>query len=397
MTTRTALLAGALAVALAAPAWSQELRVGYLNTMTGGGAALGVPLTNGWKLGLAHEGWTKDGDKLGGVPTKIFYGDDQQKPDVALREIDRLVKGDKVQILAGFAWSNIANASRNPIVQGKVPMLILNAGSGAIAGELCSPYITSTSFNNDQGAEALGALMSKDNLKTIYLLAPNFQAGKDMFAGIARTLKGPKVVGRTLYRLGQSDFQADISKIRAMKPEALFVFGPGAMGIAFMKQWAASGAGKEIKLYTVYTIDYESLRAIGDAAIGTYHTNWWSADGAVPENQRFVKEYVAKYGRMPSHFAAQGYDGARLLAAAVKTLGGKFDDGLAFAKALRHTKFPSVRGDYLYNVNGMPIQDFLKREVVKGPDGKVQIVGREVIFKAYKDSYWEKCPPAQRL
>ncbi len=391
------LLAATALAAASSLAAAQELRIGYINTGTGSGASIGLPQTNGWKLALEHEGWKQDGDKLGGMPTRIFYADDQQKPDVALKEIDKFVKGDRVHIIAGFAWSNVANAARNPIVEAKLPMLITNAGSAAIAGEICSMFITSASFNNDQGAEAMGALMSNDNLKTIYLLSPNFQAGKDMIAGIMRTLKGPKVVEQTLYKMGEFDFQADISKVRAAKPEALWVFGPGAMGIAFMKQWAASGAGKEIKLYTVYTVDYESLPAIGDAAVGTYHTNWWDPESKHPANQRFVKDYVARYGKMPSHFSAQGYDGLRLLAATVKAMGAKVEDGLAFAKALRRTSYDSVRGPYKYNVNGIPIQNFIKREVVRGDDGKPKIVGREVIFKDHKDSYWEKCPEKERF
>jgi len=395
---RTRLLAtsAVLAFATALPASAQELRIGYLTTLSGSGAALGQPLTNGWKLGLEHEGWTKDGDHLGGVPTKVFYEDDQQKPDVALNVIERLIKSDKVHIIAGFAWSNVLNATRDPIVAAKIPLLVTNAGSAAIAGERCSIFFTSTSQNNDQGAEALGKLLADEKIESISVMVPNYQAGKDMIAGLDRTLKGPKLIDQILFKLGQTDYQAEISKIRAAKPKALIVFAPGAMGISFVKQWAASGAGKDIKLYTLYTVDYESLPAIGNAAVGTYHTNWWDPESDNPVNQKFVKDYVAKYGRMPSHWVAQGYDAARLTAAAVKSLNGKVDDGLAFAKALRKTEFPSVRGAYKYNVNGVPIQTFYQREVVAAPDGKLKIVVRSKVFENYKDAYGEKCPAAER-
>jgi len=361
------ILALAAAVALLAPglAAAQELRVGYINTFTGGGAVPGVEGTNAWKIGLEHEGWTKDGDKLGGVVTRIFYGDDQQKPDVAVREADKMIKEHKVHLVAGFMWSNTLMAAQKPIVDA-------------------------------QFTEALGKLLSDEKIASIYLMAPNYQAGKDLVNGLKRTLKGPKIVGETFFKLGETDYQADISKIRALKPAALFVFAPGAMGGAFMKQWQASGAGKEIKLYTSNTVDWLTLPAIGDAAIGSFHALHWNTDLPYPANERFWKAYVAKHGQKPSNYAAQAYDGARILAATMRALNGKFADSLEIMKAMRKVKYDSVRGPYTYNVNGIPIQNFYKQEVIKGADGKPDIVTRGVIFANYKDSYWEQCPEAQR-
>jgi branched-chain amino acid transport system substrate-binding protein len=388
----------AAAVALLAPglAAAQELRVGYINTFTGGGAVPGVEGTNAWKIGLEHEGWTKDGDKLGGVVTRIFYGDDQQKPDVAVREADKMIKEHKVHLVAGFMWSNTLMAAQKPIVDSKTGLLILNAGASPMAGASCSAYVVSTSFQNDQFTEALGKLLTDEKIASIYLMAPNYQAGKDLVNGLKRTLKGPKIVGETFFKLGETDYQADISKIRALRPAALFVFAPGAMGGAFMKQWQASGAGKEIKLYTSNTVDWLTLPAIGDAAIGSFHALHWNTDLPYPANERFWKAYVAKHGQKPSNYAAQAYDGARILAATMRALNGKFADSLEIMKAMRKVKYDSVRGPYTYNVNGIPIQNFYKQEVIKGADGKPDIVTRGVIFANYKDSYWEQCPEAQR-
>ncbi len=388
----------ALAAALAAaPASAQELRIGFMNTYTGGGAVLGKHQDNGWKLGLEHVGWTKDGDKLGGVPTKIFYADDQQKVDVGVKEAEKLLKQDKVQILAGLIWSNILMAVTKPTFDQKTILLTTNAGASPVAGAACNPLFVSTSWNNDQNAEALGKRMSDDKLETIYMLAPNYQAGKDMIAGVMRGLKGPKVIGQDLVKLGESDFQANISKLRAEKPGAVFAFLPGAMAIAFIKQWGASGVGKDIKLYTVFSVDNATLPAIGDAAVGSYHSSHWGTDLPFPANQTFVKEYVAKYNGLPSEFAAQAYDAALLIDAAVKAIGGKVDDPMALAKALRHTPYDSTRGPYTYNVNGVPIQNFYLREVVKGADGKPSIVTRGVILEKNKDPFWEQCPEAMRL
>lgn len=216
----------ALAVAaLLAPglAQAQELRIGYINTFTGGGAVPGVEGTNAWKIGLEHEGWTKDGDKLGGVVTRIFYGDDQQKPDVAVREADKMIKEHRVHLVAGFMWSNTLMAAQKSIVDSKTGLLILNAGASPMAGAACSPYVVSTSFQNDQFTEALGKLLTDEKIASIYLMAPNYQAGKDLVNGLKRTLKGAKIVGETFFKLGETDYQADISKVRAEKPAALFV------------------------------------------------------------------------------------------------------------------------------------------------------------------------------
>ncbi len=393
---RIALLGALAALAASGASAQQELRIGYLVTMSGPTAAIGHDAIKGWKLGLEHEGWTKDGDKLAGVPLRMFYGDDQLKPDVGLKEIDKFIKQDKVHMVAGFQWSHVMAPSKPLLVDAKVLMMSNIAGTSLLAGKDCTPYFISTSWQNEQTALVSGTLLNEDKIQTVYTAAPNIQAGKDVISGFRQIYRG-KEVGQTLFKSGESDFQADISKIRAAKPEAVFLFAPGSMGIAFLRQWAASGAGTEIKLYTLFVVDSLSLPAVGEAAIGTFHTNYWDISNTGPANQRFIKEFVAKNGSMPSHFAAQAYDGPRLIAAALRKSGGKFEDPLAFMKVLRTTPYDSIRGPYSYNVNGFPIENFYKREVVKGADGKPQIVTRGVVFKDNKDPYWQECPEANRL
>ena len=326
----------------------------------------------------------------------MFYGDDQLKPDVGIKEVDKFIKQDRVHMVAGFQWSHVMLPAVPMLTDAKILMMSNIAGATPLAGKGCTPYFISTSWNNDQTAQVSGTLLNEDKIQTVYTAAPNIQAGKDVINGFRAVYKG-KEIGQTLFKAGESDFQADISKIRAAKPEAVFLFAPGSMGIAFFKQWAAAGASAEIKLYSLFVVDSMSLPVIGEAALGTFHTNYWEIDNPRPANQRFVKDFVAAYGQMPSHYAAQAYDGPRLIAAALKATGGKFEDPLAFMKVLRHTQYDSIRGPYTYNVNGFPIQDFYKREVVKGPDGKPQIVSRGVIFKENKDPYWQECPDANRL
>jgi branched-chain amino acid transport system substrate-binding protein len=386
--------AAALAALSALPA-EAELRLGYLTTLTGGGAFLGNQLANGWKLGLEHEGWTKDGDLFAGVPTKVFYGDDQQDTDIGLNAVRKMIGSDKVHIVAGIVWSNVLMAVKGPVIDGKRILMSSNAGASPMAGAQCSPYFISTSWNNDQQGESSGALVEKEGVKSVFLLSPNYQAGKDMLSGFRRYYKG-KVVDQLLYKLGATDFQAEISKVRAAKPAGVFIFAPGAMGIAFMKQWDASGIGKEVKLYTLAVIDNVTLKAVGGTAVGTFHAMFWDPNGQFPGNQKFVKGYIAKYGHHPSYFAAQAYDGPRLLAAAIKKL-GKFDESdlLTLAKTMRRVEFESVRGPFKYNVNGIPIQDWYKLEVLPGQGGPT-IKATDVVFRAHVDSYWKECPEAQR-
>lgn len=389
-------LGAALALAAAtATAAAQELRIGYIVTLSGGAAIIGQHSSNGFRLGLEHEGWKKDGDKLAGaVPTRVFFADDQLKVEVALREVDRFLKQHKVHVVAGLQWSNILMAAVPLITEAKVPALGTIAGASPLSGSQCNPYLAVSSWNNDQLPEAMGILLNKDGIKTVYALVPNYQAGKDMIVGLERTYKG-RIVDRALFKLGESDFQAEISKLRARKPEAVFFFGPGAMGIAFFKQWAASGVGKETRVYSVFTADEITVPAIGDAAAGTYLTNFWDPGAKNPANQRFVKDYTARFGHKPSLFAVTGYDGARMIAGAVRKLNGKVDDGLAFARSLRKAEFASPRGTFKLNANGFPIQDFFKQEVVSGPAG-AEIVTRDLVLREHKDAYWEQCPPEKR-
>ena len=393
--TRTAVLAAALALA-ALPASAQELRIGFLNTTSGPGAIVGRHLERGWQLGLAHEGWTKDGDRLGGVPTRIFYADDQTKPDVAVKEVEKFIKQDKVQVVSGIIWSHVLIAVQKPILDANVMLFSGNAGATPMAGELCNPRFVAASFVNDQVAEAMGILASRDKLKTVFAMAPNYQAGKDVVSGFERTYRFGKVVDRSLYKLNESDFQADLSKIRAVKPDAVFLFAPGAMGIAFMKQWVAAGLNKEVKLYAMWTISHLTLPAIGDAAIGAIMADHWNSELDNPRNKRFIRDYVAKWNEHPAHVTVTAYDVVAPLARGIKAVSGKVDDTAALARAIRTGPIESVRGDLKFNANGFPIQPMWKLEVVKGADGKPFFKGIEKIVEA-PDTYVEKCPAEKRI
>ncbi len=378
-----------------ASAQERELRIGYINTTTGPGALIGSWFSNGWKLGLEHQGWTKDGDKLGGVPTRIFYADDQLKTDVAVKEVDRLIKNEKVHIVAGILWTNIMVAVHQRIFDARLALVSTNASSTALAGEECNPLFVSTSWSNEDVNEAAGEVVQKAGLKTVVVMAPNYQGGHDSIRGFMRNYKG-KVLEQIMFKLGESDFQAELAKVRSIKPEGLFIFAPGAMGVAFMKQWKVSGLSDSIKLHTVFMVDYATLPAIGDAAVGSVHAQIWDPASTDARSQRFFKDYLAKYGQMPSDLAIHAYDAVGLIASGVRAAGGKVDDAAALVRAMRKGGLSSVRGDLKYNVNGYLIQPFYSRTVVREPDGRLAIKTTGKLTD-HRDSYWEKCPADRRI
>ncbi len=375
-----------VATALATPAAAAEtLRLGFITTLSGGAAIIGAHQKNGFDLGIENLG-----GKVGGLETKVFYGDDKRSANAGRQVADKMVKKDKVHFVLGPIWSNVLMAIQKPVLRSGTFLISTNAGASPMAGKNCNKNYFTTSWNNDQMPEAMGKLMQDRGVKNVFMMAPNYQAGKDMLAGFQRYYKGP-IVGQILTKLGQKDYQAELSQVRAAKPAALFIFEPGGMGIAFMKQWAASGLGKQIKLYTTFTVDYLTLGPIGAAAVGTFHTNYWDPNSDIPANKKFIATYKKKFGKMPSHFAAQSYDAPFLIDSAVRAVGGNLTDKDGLRNAMRKADFASVRGKFTYNINHHPIQNYYEREVVLGADGKPTIVTRGIVFKNRKDSHYKKC------
>lgn len=381
---------------IAATAQAQELRVGFINTTTGGGAVIGKPLENGFKLGLETGGWSKDGDKFAGVPMRVYFADDQVKPDVGLREAEKMLKQEQVQIVAGIIWGNVFNAVSRAVFESNRLMIGGVSGQQAFAGENCNKLFVSASHQNDQIAEATGELATRRGIKKIVTLAPNYQAGKEFLDAFDRTYKGGKIEERLSFKLGESDFKAEISKLRALKPEAIVIFAPGAMGIAFLRQWQTSGLKDEIKVFSFYTVDESNVGAIGDAALGVNDIANWTPELDNPVNRRFVKDHVAKFGGLPAIYTVYGYDVAASIAAGVKALNGKVDDPAALAVAMRKGTLASPRGNLSYSPNGFLIQPYYLRTVTRTAAGALAIVSQETIMTR-PDSFRDKCPPEKRI
>jgi branched-chain amino acid transport system substrate-binding protein len=380
--------AAALAVIAAAPTVAQQktIKIGFISSFSGPVAAIGNDMRNSFELALDHLG-----RKLGGMPVEVIYEDDQIKPEVGVQKTQKLIESDKVDFMVGYIWSNVALASLKPLVDSKTITFITNAGASQISGELCSPYVFTTSWNNDQTPQAVGLYMNQKNVKTAFLIGPNYAAGKDMLEGVASTFKG-QIVGRELTAWpNQLDFSAELSKARAAKPDAIFAFYPGGAGIQFVTQYAQSGMKGQIPLYTAFTIDELSIPRLKDLALGIPGAQQWVNDLPNPTNKKFVADYKAKYKSSPSFYGAQTYDAATLLDSALKATKGNTSDKEALRKAIEKADFKSVRGGFKFGPNHIPIQNFYLQEVIKdGEDYRLKTVA--TIVENDQDKHVGKCP-----
>jgi branched-chain amino acid transport system substrate-binding protein len=381
-------LAGASALMLAAPATAGEtVKIGFVSTFSGPTAVIGNDMRNSFELALDHLG-----RKMGGKPVEVIYEDDQQKPDVGKQKTEKLVQSDKVDFIAGYIWSNVLLASLKSAVDSQTFLVSANAGPSQLAGELCSPYVFSTSWQNDQTPQAVGLYMNQKGVKSVFLIGPNYAAGKDMLAGVKSTFKGQVVGEEYTVWPSQLDFSAELSKARNSKADAIFVFYPGAAGVQFLNQYTQSGLKQQIPLYTAFTIDELSLPLQKDNAIGVPGAQEWVNDLPNEQNKRFVEDYRKKFpGLRPSFYGAQSYDAAQLINSAVTAVGGDTSKKDAMKAEMEKVNFKSVRGSYKYGNNHIPIQNFYLQDVVKDANGELSLKTVATIVKDDQDRFHEKC------
>ena len=383
-------LATTLALALAAlPAAAQEkLKIGFITTLSGPSGVIGKHMKDSLDLALEHLG-----GKVGGLETEIVVGDDQQKPDVGLDIANKMVKSDRVQFVTGVIWSNVLMAIVGPVTK-EAFLLSSNAGPSPLAGKECHENFFAVSWQNDQTPEAMGKHMSEAGVNDVYLIAPNYQAGKDMLSGFKRTFKG-KIVEEMYVKLGQQDYQTELTQVRAANPKAVFVFLPGGMGINFLKQYDQAGMRQQFPLYNVYTADGTTLPAVKEAALGLLSTQTWVATLSNSVNRRYVEDFRKKFNYIPSFYGAQTYDTFMLLDAAIRKTGGKLADKKAIRDALRSVEAPNTRGSLKFNTNHFPIQNFYLQEVVKDAEGNFTLQLKAVVFSAHGDAYAKDCKMKQ--
>lgn len=375
----------ALAIASAAHA-ATEIKIGFVTTLSGPGAVVGQELRDGFALGIKTSG-----DKLGGLPVVLKLVDDQQSPDTARQAVDRLIKSDKVDVVTGMAFSNVLLPVLPMILGSDTVYLSPNAGPADYAGAKCNKNFFATAWQTEDIPAAMGKFATEKKFGRVALIAPNYPGGRESLAGFKRLFKGE--VSEEIYsKMGQLDFSAELATLRAGKPDAVFFFLPGGMGVNFIKQFDAAGLGRQMALLAPgFSADEDTFKAVGPALLGTFNGAQWSPDLPGAANRKFVDDFQKTYGRAPSMYASQAYDTALLIDGAVKTAGGKIEDHELFRKALRTADFKSVRGAFKFNTNQYPIQNIYMRVVEKDAQGRItnRMVG--TTLENHADAFAASC------
>lgn len=380
------LLACLFATTLGTTHAADPIKVGFLSTLSGPAAGLGVDIRDGFQLAMKHLN-----GKLGGLPAEVIIADDQQNPNTAKQATERLLKKDKVDFMTGIVFSNIMLTVGKSVFDSQTFYISSNAGPSQLAGAECNPYFFNVAWQNDNVAEAMGKWATDQGYKNVIGVAPNYPAGKDALNGFKRFFKG-KMSDEVYTKLGQLDYAAELAQLRAAKPDAVFFFLPGGMGINFIKQFVAAGLSKEIRLITSgFAADEDIIPAVGEPMLGTFNSSQWAHDLDNAANKKFVADFEKEYKRIPSLYASQGYDAAMLMDAAVRDAKGKLGDKQAVRQALEAAKFNSVRGKFKFNTNHYPIQDYYLRVVHKDARGRITNKLMGTIFTNHADAYVGEC------
>ncbi|HEX9172703.1 MAG TPA: ABC transporter substrate-binding protein [Telluria sp.] len=377
----------ALALACASFGAQAEVRIGLSGALSGPVAVVGQDQVDGFMLALET-----NGGKLGGQAVTVFKEDDQLKPELGNQIARKFVEKDKVHAIVGLGFSNVMMASLKVLTDSGTVALATNSGPSPIAGAMCAPNLFFVAWQNDGAAESMGKFMQEKGHKKVYLMAPNYQAGKDMLAGFKRYFKG-EILDEVYTQVGQTDYSAEIAQLQAAKPDAVFAFYPGGMGVNYIRQLSQAGLLSKIPNYSVFTVDGTTMPALRNAAVGTISGAMWDVAIDNPENKKFVADFTAKYKRAPSEYAAAAYDAGRLLDIAIRKTGANYTDKKALAAAVKAagSELKSVRGPFKFNNNNMPIQNYYAFQVTAaGANPTVKLLGTPLPNLA--DIWAAKCP-----
>lgn len=365
---------------------ADKVKVGLVTTLSGPGAGLGVDIRDGFSLAMKHLD-----NKFGTLPVEVISGDDQQNPDAAKQLVEKMLKKEKVDLMTGIVFSNLMLAVGPSIFNAKVHYISANAGPSQYAGEQCNPYFFNVAWQNDNLHEAVGKQVNDKGFKNVALVAPNYPAGKDAMSGFKRYYKG--AVAEEIYtKLGQLDYATELAQIRSLKPDAVYIFLPGGMGINFIKQFVDAGLSKNVQLFGPgFSADEDIIKAVGAPMLGMFNASQWGHDMDNAQNKRFVADFQKEYGRLPSLYASQGYDAAMLMDAAVRGVKGKIEDKVGLGKAIQAANFKSVRGEFKFNSNHFPIQNYYARIIGKDAQGRITNKTLGAVFTKHADAYVAAC------
>ena len=365
---------------------ADKLRIGFMSTLSGPAASIGIDIREGFNLAVKHAG-----GNLGGIPLDLQIADDQLKPDVAKQIVDRFMQQQKAHIITGVVFTNILLPVIPTILESKTFYVSPNTGPNDYAGAKCNPYFFVASWQSEDIPSAMGKFVNDRGIKNVYLIGANYPGGRENLSGFKRLYKG-KIVDEVYTPMNQLDFSVDLANMQAKKPEAVFIFLPGGMGINFIKQFAAAGLSKDIQLFVPgYSADEDTIKPVGSALLGAVNTSFWGHDLDNPQNKKFVADFEKEHGRLPTLYAAQGYDTAMLIDSAVRKVKGNVEDKAAFRKALQAADFKSIRGNFKFNTNQFPIQDYYLRVVRTDEKGRItnRLMGK--ILTNHQDSFVGQC------
>ncbi len=381
------LAAATLLMAAPAAHSAEELKIGFLTTLSGPGAGTGQDIRDAFNLAIKMN----DG-KLCGLPVKMTITDDQTNPVSARQTVERYIKRDKVDVVTGMVFSSVVLPVLPTVLENDTVFISTNTGPADYAGAKCDPNFFVVSWQNEDIPQAMGAFANERGYKRVAMIAPNYPGGRESLFGFKRQYKG-EIVEEIYTKMNQLDYSPEIGTIRASKPDAVFYFLPGGMGINFVKQYNAAGMQKDAPLLTPgFTADVENIQALGKDLLGAYNSSQWADDLPNKANKKFVAAFQEEYGRLPSMYASQGYDAAMLIDGAVRDVKGKVEDREAFRKALAQANFESVRGPFRFNNNHYPIHDIHMRQIVEDENGKLRnkLVG--TVMKDLHDPFAQECP-----
>ena len=374
---------------------ADRIKVGFVSTLSGPGAGLGVDIRDGFNLAIKQLN-----GNLGGLPAEVIVADDQQSPDVAKQAADKFLKKDKVDFMTGIVFSNIMLAVGPTVFENQTFYISANAGPSQYAGDQCNPFFFNVAWQNDNLHEAVGKIVQDKGYKNVVIVTPNYPGGKDAVSGFKRyyaTKEAPsggkgKVAEEVYTKLGQLDYAAELAQIRSIKPDALFFFLPGGMGINFVKQFVAAGLSADTQLFAPgFSADEDVIKAVGAPMLGMFNSSHWAHDMENAENRRFVADFQKEYGRLPSLYASQGFDAALLIDGAVRDVKGRLDDKEALRKALEAKHFKSVRGDFKFNSNHYPVQNYYLRVIGRDAQGRITNKTMGTVFTNHADAYVAQC------
>ena len=382
---RSLVFAAAMTASVAVHA-ADKVKIGFISTLSGPNASIGTDIRDGFNLAIKL-----NGGKLGNLPAEVLIGDDQLKPENAKQLAERYLRLDKVDFITGVVFSNIVLAVAPDALASKVFFVSPNAGPAQYTGAQCNPFFFAASWPSEAYSEAAGQYVTSKGIKNVLFLAPNYVGGQDAATGFKRYYKG-KLVDEMYTKLGQLDYAAELSQIRAKQPEALYVFLPGGMGVNFIKQFVAAGMSKDMQLIVpLWGSDQDIIRAVGEPMLGLFSVGHWSIDLDNPANKKFVPAFEAEYKRLPTGYAASGYDTALLIDSGIRRVKGKIEDKDALRAALRAADFKSVRGEFKFNRNQFPVQNYYLQVVGKGADGRIMHKTIGTVLTNRGDAYVQDC------